>query len=602
VNKLDSVMTQLPYDYYSLPFCTPEGDVAQNPENLGEILSGDMIENSPYELNMLLHENCRILCRKEYRAEELNQFARKVRARYNVNWIIDNIPATTKHFVDTGVYYEKGFPLGFVGNKYTLANAKLNVAYLNNHISIKMFYHISEGNHKIVGFEVEPFSVAHQLSGDWKGPAESKLLTCEYNQHHSQELRAQALEGPEVKLDDYKTIYWTYDVNWEPSNIKWASRWDVFLKMTNPEIHWFSIINSLVIVLFLSAFVAVIMVRTLRRDLNNYNNMNISPEEQQEESGWKMIHGDVFRPPKHGGFFSVLIGSGAQIFGMALSTLFFALLGLLSPANRGALMTALLVLFSLMGIVAGYMSTRTYTMFQLPNWKTNTLYTSLFFPGFVFGVFLFLNTFIWGEKSSGAVPFTTLLALLVLWFGISVPLVYLGAHLAIKKAPIDPPCKINMLPRKCSEEKGFINQASTSALIGGILPFAAIFIELFFIMSSVWLHQFYYVFGFLVIVFVILIITCAEISIVMCYFQLCNENWHWWWRSFFTSGASAVYLLGYSMFYFTTRLEIVDFIPTLLYFGYMLLASVGFGILTGTIGHIACRTFVWRIYSELKVD
>jgi hypothetical protein len=30
-------------------------------------------------------------------------------------------------------------------------------------------------------------------------------------------------------------------------------------------------------------------------------------------------------------------------------------------------------------------------------------------------------------------------------------------------------------------------------------------------------------FGFLFIVFVILIITCAEITIVMCYFQLCNE-------------------------------------------------------------------------------
>ena len=40
VNKLDSVFTQLPYDYYSLPFCRPKSGVKQESENFGEILSG----------------------------------------------------------------------------------------------------------------------------------------------------------------------------------------------------------------------------------------------------------------------------------------------------------------------------------------------------------------------------------------------------------------------------------------------------------------------------------------------------------------------------------------------------------------------------------
>eukprot|EP00966_Prymnesium_polylepis_P191318 4433731-Prymnesium_polylepis.1 len=56
-------------------------------------------------------------------------------------------------------------------------------------------------------------------------------------------------------------------------------------------------------------------------------------------------------------------------------------------------------------------------------------------------------------------------------------------------------------------------------LIGGILPFGAVFIELFFIMSSIWLQRFYYVFGFLALVVCILILTCAQISIVLAYFQ-----------------------------------------------------------------------------------
>lgn len=64
-----------------------------------------------------------------------------------------------------------------------------------------------------------------------------------------------------------------------------------------------------------------------------------------------------------------------------------------------------------------------------------------------------------------------------------------------------------------------------SCLVGGILPFGAVFIELFFILTSIWQHKFYYIFGFLTLVFVILIVTCMEITMVLCYFQLCSEDY-----------------------------------------------------------------------------
>ncbi len=34
--KLTSVKAQLPYDYYALPFCKPEGGVVYKTENLGK--------------------------------------------------------------------------------------------------------------------------------------------------------------------------------------------------------------------------------------------------------------------------------------------------------------------------------------------------------------------------------------------------------------------------------------------------------------------------------------------------------------------------------------------------------------------------------------
>lgn len=92
-------------------------------------------------------------------------------------------------------------------------------------------------------------------------------------------------------------VIYTYDVKWERSDVRWSHRWDIYLK-GNPddEIHYFSIVNSLMIVLFLTGVVAMIMLRTLHKDINSYNEMQ-TLEEAQEESGWKLVHGDVFRPP-----------------------------------------------------------------------------------------------------------------------------------------------------------------------------------------------------------------------------------------------------------------------------------------------------------------
>merc|ERR1711935_600612 len=223
------------------------------------------------------------------------------------------------------------------------------------------------------------------------------------------------------------------------------------------------------------------------------------------------------------------------------------------------------------------------------------------FVGISFTIFFVLNFFVWGEKSSGAVPFGTFFALLVLWFGISVPLVYLGAFFGYRRPKIEPPTKTNMIPRTVPEHAWY-TQPVFSVLIGGLLPFGAVFIELFFILSSIWLHQYYYVFGFLLLVFLILIITCAEISIVMCYFQLCAEDYNWWWRAFLTSGSSGLYLFIYSMVYMSTKMVMTRGVSVLLYIGYMSIASLVFFVSTGTIGFYACYWFVWKIFSAIKVD
>ncbi|AQL04082.1 Transmembrane 9 superfamily member 7 [Zea mays] len=360
----------------------------------------------------------------------------------------------------------------------------------------------------------------------------------------------------------------------QPSDIKWASRWDVYLLSCDSQIHWFSIVNSLMIVLFLSSMVAMIMMRTLYKDIANYNQLD-NQDEAQEETGWKLVHGDVFRPPVHSGLLCVYVGTGVQFFGMTLVTMMFALLGFLSPANRGGLMTAMVLLWVFMGVLARYTSSRLYKMFKGTEWKKITLKTAFMFPGIIFSVFFFLNALIWGEKSSSVVPFGTMFVLFLLWFGISVPLVFVGSFLGFKQPAIEDLVKTNKIPKQIPEQTWYL-QPIFVILAGGILPFGAVFIELFFILTSIWLNQFYYIFGFLFIVFVILIVTCAEITIVLCYFQLCTEDYHWWWRAYLTAGSSTLYLFVYAIFYFFNKWEITKLVSGIMYFGYMLIISYAF--------------------------
>ena len=298
VNKLTSTKTQLPYEWYSLPFCKPD-EVHHVAENLGEVMRGDRIVNSLYEIKMNVETTCEVLCKMAYTAAEMRQFSGKIAEDYRVNWIIDNLPAATR-VVEPATpttppriitIYERGFPLGFRGSA-EIPGTTAGVNYVYNHHRLVLKYHMDasfEGS-RIVGFEVEPFSVKHEEKGGAaSGAAKPLLSTCTPQKPVTHNLPPQPVRAA-------GDIVWTYDVRWEYSDVKWASRWDVYLYATDEQIHWFSIVNSLMIVLFLSGMVAMIMTRTLHRDLRRYNDVE-SMEEMQEESGWKLVSHAPPPPP-----------------------------------------------------------------------------------------------------------------------------------------------------------------------------------------------------------------------------------------------------------------------------------------------------------------
>uniref|UniRef100_A0A4W4HKT0 Transmembrane 9 superfamily member n=1 Tax=Electrophorus electricus TaxID=8005 RepID=A0A4W4HKT0_ELEEL len=478
VNRLDSVESVLPYEYDVFDFCKDEEEKRPS-ENLGQVLFGERIETSPYKFKFGKDVSCQKVCSKSYATSnqedkaKLDFLKRGMELNYQHHWIVDNMPVTWCYQVEDGQQYcNPGFPIGCLvthegrPKDACIINAKFNkksTYYLFNHVDITITYHSGDNENwrgaRLVAARLEPQSIKH---GD------ENSLSCE----------GSPMEIPVDFSTDLKVTY-SYSIKFESTNaIRWASRWDyILVSMPHSNIQWFSIMNSLVIVLFLSGMVAMIMLRTLHKDIARYNQ-----EDAQEESGWKQVHGDVFRPPPNGMLLAVFLGQGAQIFIMTFITLFLACLGFLSPANRGALMTCAVVLWVLLGTPAGYVSARIYKSFGGEKWKTNVFLTALLCPGIVFADFFLMNLILWVEGSSAAIPFGTLLAILALWFGISVPLTFVGAFFGFKKPH---PVRTNQIPRQIPEQS-FFTRPVPGIVMGGILPFGCIFIQLFFILNSIW--------------------------------------------------------------------------------------------------------------------
>lgn len=601
VNSMTSSQGVMPFPFYSIKTCMPSVQRLKDErkkENLGEILWGDQIEPSEYFVQVVKNSSCAAVCAPlTYTKPEAQLLQKRIEQHYRGNMVLDNLPVAQE--THAGKRFPKllvGFPLGTPAK---LAAGGKTVVH--NHLLFRIVY--NEGAtpqfddldvYSIVGFFVEAYSI------DWSS-APDELNTCKPDGPALALEKFKALTIDPENLENYQ-ISWTYSVVWEENaDLAWATRWDIYMRggENDDRIHWISIINSLLVVLFLSAMVAMIMLRTLHRDFSRYNDPE-AREEAQEETGWKMVHGDVFRTPANPILLSALIGSGAQLIGMALITLAFACMGFLSPSNRGALQTASVLLFVILGAYSGYVSARLLKFFKRQNWR-NVFFAGMLLPGTCIAVYLTLNTVQWAKHASSAVPIKTLLLVFALWFFVSLPLVLVGASFGYRRPVIEVPVLVNALPRFIPDPRWYL-QRSVVIMAAGVLPFGAGFIELVFILSSFWQGRIYYVFGFFAVVLLIIVVTCAEVAIVMVYFQLCYDDYHWWWRSFLLTASSGVYLFSYSVYYLITVLTIRQPSSLVLYLGYMYLISMLFGLFCGTIGFYAAFKFVRKIYASIKID
>ncbi|RDW69782.1 putative multispanning membrane protein [Coleophoma cylindrospora] len=635
--------------------------------NLGEVLRGDRIMTSDIELVMGQDQECNFLCSKTVDRRDLKRARQMVKDGYVAEWIVDNLPGATSFVtVDkTRKYYAAGFKMGYkdfspTGKPRYYLNNHLTIVLRYRKAPGRDG---EKGGKVIVGFEVYTKSVGHEKRLESGCPADIHNVESPLELYLRPNATDFSVQYPhssyyppesEQDLDDGATmdIPYTYSVYFrEDESIEWNHRWDLYFvnQEEGSRIHWLAIVNSLIISGLLSAIVAMILARTIRGDIKTYkdasaeegklkqkrrsrpssgartprsgektgfglleqvgdteNDADISSDDEplEDVTGWKLLHGDVFRAPAYGYILAPLIGSGMQLVFMAIGLLFLSSLGILNPSFRGGFVSVGVGLFIFAGVFSGYFSGRVYKTFGGVNWRKNTFITALLFPGLLFTLVFILNLFVWAQASSTALPFGTLLGIVMLWLCIQLPLVYAGSWYGyVKTGAWDHPTKTTTISRQIPVQAWY-NQSPQSILLAGLIPFAVIFIELLFVFQSLWQDKsgYYYVFGFLSVVSIILILTIAEVTIVTIYIKLCSEDYNWWWHSFFVGGGSAIWVFLYCVWYFFTKLHIEGFVSSLLFFSYSFMACVVYGLLTGTVGFLTAYAFIRRIYGAIKAD
>ncbi|XP_071528794.1 transmembrane 9 superfamily member 3 [Panulirus ornatus] len=500
------------YSYFSLPFCVgPKGKISHYHETLGEALQGVELEFSGLDIDFKTDVAKTPYCEVELNEVRLKTFVYAVKNHYWYQMYIDDLPIW-----------------GIVGE----VDEANDVYYIWTHKKFDLGYN---GN-QIVDVN----------------------LTSEARQ----------------KLELGAKIKFTYEANWKKSNVKFEDRFDKYLdpNFFQHRIHWFSIFNSFMMVIFLVGLVSMILMRTLRKDYARYSKdeeMDDMERDLGDEYGWKQVHGDVFRPPSHPVLFSALVGSGYQMLTVTFLVILLAIVGELYT-ERGSMVSIAIFIYAATSPINGYFGGSLYARMGGKVWIRQMMLSALLLPTMVCGTAFFINFIAIYYHASRAIAFTIMVSLFSFCLG-------------------------NLLMLDiCLCQKVSISHNHYQDILYFVLRY--------FIFTSFWAYKIYYVYGFMLLVFLILMVVVMCVTIVCAYFLLNAEDYRWQWTSFLAAASTSVYVYIYATYYFFFKTKMYGFFQTSFYFGYMALFSVTLGIMCGTIGYVGTSKFVRKIYSTVKID
>ncbi|EGR27520.1 hypothetical protein IMG5_194690 [Ichthyophthirius multifiliis] len=572
VSEVKSLETQLPYKYNEFDFC----DAYQRQdidESIAEALLGENKQVSQIQFQVFQFNLNYFILRNNYFILQHNQIQVKVfQKNHWKEFLLDFI------MLQIFIYSINNFYFIQINKK-----KEQNEFYLYNHFDFTViYYQDSFEKYKIAVFQVIPSS---QGAFDYKTPF------CQIQKNDQI-----------VQKQDLKNIFYTYSVKYIMDNTKSiTSRWERYRNQEDLENHQGTLINSFTVNLALALLIYCILRRILMKDLSQYSQLQ-HQETDNDEMGWKQLKSDVFRAPGNPIVLSTFVGVGLQLGTIIiLSIVFIAIQYNFEKYRTSSFLNVLIIFYIISGFISGYYSARIYKMLGGCYWLRSTILTTIIFPGIISFIYFIIEFAMFLEESLYTIRFKTIFQLFFFWFLVQIPLVFFGSVLGFKRQKIQQICRINPVPMPIPKQYIFLSRHML-CIIGGLLPFGCILFELTYIVKSIWNNQFFYLFGFLLLAVLLLIITCAEISILLTYVQLNNGNHKWWWNSFYSTGFCGVYVYAYCFFYWLFYLNITRLSSTIMYFGTMAIGSIAMFLFCGSVGFVSSCLFTRYIYAQIKAD
>ena len=181
-------------------------------ETLGEVLNGDRLVSAPYKLEFLSVEDSQVVCRKNLTKEEVSQFRNVIKRDYYFEFYLDDLPLW-----------------GFIGVRDTTGQNERY--FLHNHFH----FHVHFNKDRVIGINLTNTNAVADLTED-RG-----LL-----------------------------VDFVYTVIWKETDTIFEDRMKNYLpSFSSPNyfhIHWNSLSNSFVTILFLTGCLVAFYMRVLKKD------------------------------------------------------------------------------------------------------------------------------------------------------------------------------------------------------------------------------------------------------------------------------------------------------------------------------------------------
>lgn len=537
------------YEYYKLAFCRPD-PVIEKKESFGEVLGGDRLANALYDLRFAENKTGAVVCQQKLTKGDVAKFRDAITNDFYYQIYFDDLPL----WAYIGKVEDESWKVDGNGQKYLLfTHVHFDAHYNENQV-----------------IEVHAFSEPSHV--------------------------VDVTEDIDVKVE------FTYSISWNRTSMPYKNRMERYSRASLLPVlhqsHWFSFINSIVLVILLMGLLTMLFLRHLKNDLRKWS---IGDEDEEKEVGWKYIHGDVFRCPTNLPLFSAVLGCGTQLLAMISLLFILAFLGVFQPYSRGALSSFMFIAYILTSAIAGYRSSSFCSHYAETGWEKGPLLSGILLLGPFFFTSFILNILATYFGVTAALPLGTITIIVLVYILVSVPLLVLGGVFGHHyKSDLQSSPVTKRFPREIPP-MAWYRKTPAQMFLAGLLPFSAIVLELHHFYATIWGYKVYTSPGVLFFTFIILVVITIMLSVGLTYFQLSVEDHKWWWRSIMRGGSTAIFMFCYSI-YFYLQSNMRGILQTSFFFGYSACICYAFFLMLGAVSFQASLLFIRRIYHAIKSE